>query len=1353
MPLEDFLAKYGSRASGPGLSASRSLLLRGKGEPVHEDFIGRVLRGTEKVLGAPANLVSRAALLPIAKALSSGDPYTQSQYEELGNEKRNIYAGDILNVAGPLAHDSEDDPVTGFLKGTGRFISDLGTDPLSYLGIGETSKLGKVSEMIAGAKASGETIGLDSKLAEQAARLKGEKPSANLIRTFDKSLASKSLPEQIRGGQKSLLSFNVPFTHIDVPLVGGEIGAKLSQPFSALSRVQLEARIAKGIEKAFPGVDPTVHEGLHKLALHQAGEVNLDAQALKSIRGDVTRDLGIPIEQINAKLHPLVDKEVRGLPARMIATAAGPFIDTVKRLFSNSTGNKEFDTLYNEYKNMAVYRADQKVQEGKDLNTAMDELSQEMNIPREQLDKQVTAEVERLKEIVPKLKEILPDRGTNYKAVRPLEDIINSPEAQAQFEAARSLNEGEANQPMTAQMVGPEFTLPPITDIPYGIDDKGKVHFGDVNDSHLELGAKVYPDKIGLDEFGDAKGIEPVFAHTERLDLDKQKWDPKDIVIAYQPEKGKLRLGKPGEMHADLLTPEEVDLGDKLKGELGYYDKSNKKFITDKEMFEEKGITDSSELDPNSLNYQPPATEPERVKKPSELAKPFGSSNTLYGFKGLGRIHIQEDGTLHSGFHIGEGLDTAKKAFKSYGLKDVDEATFGHSIDETADTQTVQLKDIGTPEEYTPPALKPDSQVDPRIAHQAAEISERQARQLEIEKTSGVRVIPLTADREYIAHVMTPEARDAIRDNLIAKNQLPKSTSAKDMSAKLANAARREFVQIKPEVVDDWLSRGLISKKDAVNLKSPKDGLDFLDKLLEKGEAITDDQYTEALHTLSVDEVNQLAAAGKLRLVGNKPIAEFFHTDPVYSTTIRGVRGEKARTAAEFYTELKERGFAVPAEQAPEGWLPVKQAELEGHRVPPEVATAMNRWYDFIHGSKETNAFLELYDKTQDWWKAWTLAIFPAYHVRNFVGNMWNNYLAGVHNPRFYKLAGDMQRGIDRSFVSGSGKLFTTESLIQVAKELGVIDRGFVAKDVARTIEQELSGGKWLSAGRDSKLIRKGFEVGQGIENNARLAHFMSKMEEGYSAAEAAMSVKKYLFDYSELTDFERKVMKRFFPFYAWTRKNVPLQIQHLIMEPAKFSAAFKAKNEFSNSTPANERYLPTWMTDNFPLRIRRTSDGKYEYFLLNNWLPAADLAKVLQIHQTAATMLAPLPKEVLQQAFNYDYFLKKKVETIPGEQTKFLGVDMPSRVVHGAKVIRLLNELDKLTAQDTDLLNKVTGIVTGKTYLFDPQKGFSDNKVRVNKTIDDLKMALRRESRKPKRNAKEIARITALITEASKEY
>jgi hypothetical protein len=296
--------------------------------------------------------------------------------------------------------------------------------------------------------------------------------------------------------------------------------------------------------------------------------------------------------------------------------------------------------------------------------------------------------------------------------------------------------------------------------------------------------------------------------------------------------------------------------------------------------------------------------------------------------------------------------------------------------------------------------------------------------------------------------------------------------------------------------------------------------------------------------------------------------------------------------------------------------------------------------------------------------------------------------------------------------------------------------------------------------------LKTGFKVGKRIEDNARIAHFIDRLRKGDTAEAAALSVKKYLFDYGDLTDIERKVLNRSFFFYSWTRKNLPLQLHSLVTTPWKFGVMYKAKHEWEKNVPAApEKHLAEYMKENFPIRTRQNKDGTYEYFMLNNWLPAADLFKVIRIHEIAAQSLAPLPKELIQQLWNYDIYFKKNIDIAANTEnmtwvdkafgktkTRMFRKDMPTKLVHAMKAIRLLNEVDKMTKEDADLVTKMGGLFLGKNQTFDPKQGKIQNAVRVQIDIKELTSQLYREGNKKPMNKAEIQKIRAMIQEKKKE-
>lgn len=83
------------------------------------------------------------------------------------------------------------------------------------------------------------------------------------------------------------------------------------------------------------------------------------------------------------------------------------------------------------------------------------------------------------------------------------------------------------------------------------------------------------------------------------------------------------------------------------------------------------------------------------------------------------------------------------------------------------------------------------------------------------------------------------------------------------------------------------------------------------------------------------------------------------------------------------------------------------------------------------------------------------------------------------------------------------------------------------------------------------RFARGGRAGAEHIEELVRGAQFTAFLKQGFSPDEAARKVKLAQVDYSALSNFERKVMRRLLPFYSFTRRQVPFLIENLFLEPA----------------------------------------------------------------------------------------------------------------------------------------------------------------------------------------------------------
>ena len=116
------------------------------------------------------------------------------------------------------------------------------------------------------------------------------------------------------------------------------------------------------------------------------------------------------------------------------------------------------------------------------------------------------------------------------------------------------------------------------------------------------------------------------------------------------------------------------------------------------------------------------------------------------------------------------------------------------------------------------------------------------------------------------------------------------------------------------------------------------------------------------------------------------------------------------------------------------------------------------------------------------------------------------------------------------AIVTGTGSRLSFDDIRRLAEETGVLDVGFYKLDFDTLEKGAKQLGKpslWRRLNPFSSeffLIKKGAKVGSAIEGNARLAHFINKLKQGLDPTDAARSVNEFLFDYSNLTDFEKGV-------------------------------------------------------------------------------------------------------------------------------------------------------------------------------------------------------------------------------------
>ena len=464
--------------------------------------------------------------------------------------------------------------------------------------------------------------------------------------------------------------------------------------------------------------------------------------------------------------------------------------------------------------------------------------------------------------------------------------------------------------------------------------------------------------------------------------------------------------------------------------------------------------------------------------------------------------------------------------------------------------------------------------------------------------------------------------------------------------------------------------------------------------------------------------------------------------DGLYTKPLKTIEVTK-RNVEGIITKVK--GFAEPDV----GYVTIsgdKTGLTSGIQIREEVADDLTQWIERFSGKTEgqIETFLQkFYDPLQDVWKSYTLGLFPAYHFRNALANVHNNTIVGVWNPQRYVDAAALQRGSD---VIVKGVKYTSKQIKNLMEDENILRTGsfLIGSDIEEGMIRALRQGNTMNLVSrklvDNPVMNFAFGVGEKIENNAKIANFIDGLGKGLNPSEAGLRAKKALFDYSELTRFEKKVMKRFFPFYTWTRKNIPLQIEAIATRPLRAALIPKAKDAFEEASGGkpNTIFMSDFLKDSFAIRTRKNG-AQQEFFLLRNWLPTADILELLSPIDLATQMTTPILKAPAQWISNYNFFFKRKIERVPGELGEFVGISMRRKIIDALKNIRLLNELDRQNPFNVfgkerpfriDLpggkrfLSFATGL---KLYAADEEKSLMYFIVGLRREIQERKSALRK--------------------------
>ena len=272
---------------------------------------------------------------------------------------------------------------------------------------------------------------------------------------------------------------------------------------------------------------------------------------------------------------------------------------------------------------------------------------------------------------------------------------------------------------------------------------------------------------------------------------------------------------------------------------------------------------------------------------------------------------------------------------------------------------------------------------------------------------------------------------------------------------------------------------------------------------------------------------------------------------------------------------------------------------------------------------------LTLYDKFLKSWKAVNTLVAPSFHIQNAASNAFQSFLSigsDALNPKSIKLAKNILSTNDPyQTVKISGKKYTYQKLNRLAKKYGVIDENFVAYDFGKDKPtrwelgqrnadlQKLSDVKWKDSPIWDSVLQTSTVIGSNIESIQRMNLWIGRLKKGDDFEEATRKVDQFLFDYSDLTDFEQNIMKRVIPFYTFMRKNIPMELEAMLNTPSIFRninyGIDEIQNMDENTVPENKRN--EWRQDYIEIPYSRNLTDTSENIGINPQFPYQQLDRL----------------------------------------------------------------------------------------------------------------------------------------------
>jgi hypothetical protein len=517
---------------------------------------------------------------------------------------------------------------------------------------------------------------------------------------------------------------------------------------------------------------------------------------------------------------------------------------------------------------------------------------------------------------------------------------------------------------------------------------------------------------------------------------------------------------------------------------------------------------------------------------------------------------------------------------------------------------------------------------------------------------------------------------------------------------------------------------------------------------------------------------NDPAAAAKLAAAGLGPMLET-------KLMQRGFEGGAVR----LYENLAHLG--VPLQDFSTG-ATSPLATLARYGLTQAQADALTRFAKGWVSPHEMKDFLPFLNSWQNLFKNLAYPLWPASHVRNLVSAVYNNFIHGTPfsaygdairlmrgqgiedaakyaalHPNWSKMTpaqrGDLLNQLAYAHakvyqgIGGSRELVGRHGLAPAAEKIAAGERitpflpgsdrvgptGSVVGDTANLVLKEGLWDALAKPGARNVLGQAGVfgkqqdtwaplvagrMLGTNLEDSVRLANFLGGLQQGMAPDVAGRLTRAIHFDYTDLTPFERTVMRKLVPFYTFARKNLPAQIEMLASQPGKILPAIRALTNVDDRSEYVPDYLASgvaipWGTGIDPETGRPTQkflnkvglpfEEALDRFRFRNYqTPTGGTVSLPSFSGTALAFLgtaSPYLKGPLEYATDTQFHTGRRLSDLRPTGLGALGGVLPEEIAQAltqitanSPITRFGSTADKLIDPRKTALEKAQNLLTG---------------------------------------------------------